>query len=428
MFTPFAVRSRRFGLAAIACFVAVFAALQAHGDPIYISTPDQLDLIGIDASMPLSGNYMLKNDLNAGNSTITEIGSATNPFTGTFNGNNHTIANLSLNINGPDLSGYHGLFSTIGGSGSVTNLGLTNVSVIGSGGYADGSLVGYNFGTVSNSFSTGSVSVLTGGFLGGLVGFNSGTVLNSHSSTTVVGQYVEGGLVGYNTGLISRSYATGPVSTDYNYNGSLGGLAGYNAGQITRSYATGDVRNASNFGGNGGLVGFNTGSITQAYARGSVTGGSPTYSSGDFGTGGLVGVNIGAPQFGADSGLITQTYATGRVQTGGETPTGGLVGAAHLQAATANSYWDRQTTAQEMSAGGTPQTTDWLKSGAPPTGFESSAWSAKLGLYPSLFGVGEGEPQSQGPTSAACLEDVANGRQAAPALSGYGKISGPTNI
>jgi hypothetical protein len=50
-----------------------------------------------------------------------------------------------------------------------------------------------------------------------------------------------------------------------------------------------------------------------------------------------------------------------------------------------NSYWDRQTTGQEKSAGGNARDTAVL-TGAVPAGFDATIWSR--GPYPQLVNLG----------------------------------------
>jgi hypothetical protein len=73
-----------------------------------------------------------------------------------------------------------------------------------------GGLVGLNeYSTVSNSYSNGNVSG-NSSFVGGLVGFNGangyGTVSNSYSTGSVSGSNKTGGLVGWNSGSVSNSF------------------------------------------------------------------------------------------------------------------------------------------------------------------------------------------------------------------------------
>jgi hypothetical protein len=72
---------------------------------------------------------------------------------------------------------------------------------ISSTGWRAGGLIGKNFGTVSNSYSTVSVN---GAYrVGGLIGFNDGTVSNCYSTGSVKGY---GGLIGENYGTVSNSF------------------------------------------------------------------------------------------------------------------------------------------------------------------------------------------------------------------------------
>ena len=89
-------------------------------------------------------------------------------------------------------------------------------------------------------------------YVGGLCGENNGTISSSYTTGTVSGDYYIGGLCGYNYyGSISDSYATGAVSGNY----SVGGLCGENHGTISSSYTTGTV--SSIYGNVGGLCGNN---------------------------------------------------------------------------------------------------------------------------------------------------------------------------
>jgi hypothetical protein len=75
-----------------------------------------------------------------------------------------------------------------------------------------GSVVGWNVGEISNSYSSGSVSgeIDVGGLIGGNFG---GSVFSSYSAGLVEGTFSVGGLVGYssNSGNIDSSYSTDSV-------------------------------------------------------------------------------------------------------------------------------------------------------------------------------------------------------------------------
>jgi hypothetical protein len=83
---------------------------------VYIRTLADLALVRNN----LSGHYVLLADIRANGASIPPIGSPANPFTGTFDGNGHTINGLNVVGNGI----YVGLFASIGAGGTVSDLGL----------------------------------------------------------------------------------------------------------------------------------------------------------------------------------------------------------------------------------------------------------------------------------------------------------------
>ena len=306
---------------------------------IEISNIEQLDsiqynLMGICASGACNG-YELTRSLDFNNPSSYRSGTVNTAFTSgsgwdpigtlsvvsfnaTFEGNGFTIDHLYINRTSTN---YVGLFGFTESNSRIRNIGLTNVSVTGND-YVGG-LVGYNYGTISQSHSTGSVR--GNSLVGGLVGWSSaGTIIQSSATGYVTGNGNVGGLVGQSIGgTIIQSHATVSVMGSVAGNRYVGGLVGNDRyGSIIQSYATGAVTGTgtSTYGGVGGLVGINTcGTISQSYATGAVTG---TGASGGFG--GLVGVinscNIGT--------TITQSYATGDVT--GVSRVGGLIGSVQL--------------------------------------------------------------------------------------------------
>jgi len=147
---------------------------------------------------------------------------------GEFDGNGHKISNLSFNF---DFVTNVGLFGQLVHSGKITQLGVENVNITGSG--AVGGLAGGSDGTVSNSYSTGNVTGID--CVGGLVGIGNGNVSNSYSSGNVTGIVgTVGGLLGCNVGgTVSNSYSTGNV--DGGSGG--GGLVGYDDdGTVSNSF------------------------------------------------------------------------------------------------------------------------------------------------------------------------------------------------
>lgn len=299
-----------------------------------------------------NGFYALANNYDAsGDGTYSST--PVSNFSGTFNGLGNAISELTIETNDQ----YAGLFGQVGLTGKIMNLGLNGGSVTGtrigtatmdtSGNLVDfvniGGLIGYNLGTITNVYSTGSVTAMGDfSFIGGLIGFNDigGSVTNAHTSGSIAGvipHSTSGGLVGVNRGSITNTHATGSVA------GGIysAGLVGANFGTITNSYATGTVTGTSTgFSFVGGLVSGNIGTIINSYATGAVTGGDYAFvgglaglntntitnsraegevTGGDYAyVGGLVGFN--------DSGIITNSFATGVATGGDEASVGSLVG------------------------------------------------------------------------------------------------------
>lgn len=229
-----------------------------------------------------------------------------------FDGAGHVLNNLAVNQPINSRIGFIGMLA----SGSLLgNLGLTNVSITGV--ESVGGLVGEHNGTISNSYTTGTVTGLY--YVGGLVGIsNFGNISNSYAAVAVTGDVYVGGLVGLAYGNISNSYATGAVTGG---EFGVGGLVGeHDGGDITNSYASGPVTGTDY--GVGGLVGASYGGdIRNSYAMGTV--------SGSDSVGGLVGYRDNS------AGIISDSYATTGAVSGSQN-VGGLVGSSY--GAISNSY------------------------------------------------------------------------------------------
>jgi len=330
---------------------------------------DVWDLQNMSAN--LSAHYALGNDIDASatanwnnDSGVLEgfipVGPGpwdvpANHFTGTLNGQNHTITGLYINRTD---EWYVGMFGYIGIGGKVTNLTIVNSSIGGQ--YVVGGLAGAIEATsVSNINISGNASGF-GNWVGGMIGWSwNGTITESHAYGVVKGTEIIGGLVGLNEeGNIDRSSYSGSVSSIWNWTGGLvglnwmgnvsksstdavvngnkcvGGLVGYNEyGAISLSHAEGNVSGTGWY--VGGLVGSNIdGTIQQSYATGNVKGdfcvgglaGNSTYYVIDcFATGKVDGVSdIGGVIGYMDGGTITDSYATGSVNGSGRI--GGLIG------------------------------------------------------------------------------------------------------
>ncbi len=225
-------------------------------DPYQVSTLDHL--LWISTNSGSWGLYFEQTaDIDA-SSTSTWNGGAgflpignTSRFTGSYNGQGHTIDSLFINRPTTD---YIGLFGYITRS-NIDSVGLTNVNITGD--QYVGGLVGVKtiHSTVSNCYSTGSVS--GDQYVGGLVGnsYYRSAVKNCYSTGSVSGNSDVGGLMGYNyyISAIDNCYSTGSVSGTGSYVGGLVGNNYYNS-TVSNCYSTGSV---SGTGYIGGLIGDN---------------------------------------------------------------------------------------------------------------------------------------------------------------------------
>ncbi len=199
-----------------------------------------------------------------GGNGFSPIGNYDNKFTGSYDGGGHTISGLTISRTNIY---YVGMFGFIGNSGTVQNLGLTSVDILGD--QQVGGLAGNNSGSISHCYSTGNVN---GAYdVGGLVGFNYGSISNSYSTADTYGDhYGVGGLLGKNStnGSVINCYSRGSTRGDY----YVGGLVGDNYGSgtvIDKSFSTGNVSCiSSNYSDHyiGGLVGRNvSGTVSNSF-------------------------------------------------------------------------------------------------------------------------------------------------------------------
>lgn len=168
-------------------------------------------------------------------------------YTGTFDGQNHTVSGLYFNDTSTSNVGLFGY-----NMGTIKNVGVVD-SYFFNGNNAVGGVCGSNYGvnaTITNCFNTGTVGGKTD--VGGVCGNNNyGTIENCYNTGQVSGTTSIGGVCGYNCGgsTIKNCYNTGQVSGTT----SIGGVCGYNDSYSTVKncyYLTGTAENgvANNLG------------------------------------------------------------------------------------------------------------------------------------------------------------------------------------
>ena len=233
------------------------------------STSDLLQLANdVYDGNTYSGKYFkLMNDLvfttsnnwNGISPTFASIGNDTNPFEGTFDGDNHTLTGVYIYRawnNKNDL--YQGLFGVIGSGGVVKNIILNN-SKIAASNYS-GAIAGENRGTITNCHVTSSVIVSPqrdyvnnigweSCYVGGIAGNNaSGATISNCSSSAKIW-----------THEITTSNSSGDAWTS-----RYGGIAGVNAGSLTNCFALG-VNTGIIKSGYGAITGYSNGTLANNY-------------------------------------------------------------------------------------------------------------------------------------------------------------------
>jgi The GLUG motif len=147
-------------------------------------------------------------------------------FTGSFNGNSYTIANLTINM-GSLKGSYLALFGFVDSGAEIKDLTVADCSITGrSDSDFIGALAGINNGTIERCSASGSLSGRDK--IGGLIGYNSSTqILNCYAQVTVTGDDDLGGLIGGCYGSnVFYCYATGASSGDLNVGGLIGNSSG----------------------------------------------------------------------------------------------------------------------------------------------------------------------------------------------------------
>ena len=252
----------------------------------------------------------------------TPIATSASPYTGIFEGQNHTISGLYfkqetsfvglLSVNSGKIANVGILDSyfygqpykgwQVGGvCGSNTNQGaITNCYNTGivRGSETVGGVCGSNYGTITNCSNKGNVGE-DDESVGGVCGSNYGTITNCNNAGIVSGKSYVGGVCGKNSngGTVTNCNNTGEVRGTSQY---IGGLSGDNdSSSITNCNNTGEVKATGKF--VGGLSGgnYNNGTITNCY-----------YDSTVY-TGAAIGNDMGTTT--KAEGKTTEQYKTGEV-------------------------------------------------------------------------------------------------------------------
>ena len=323
--------------------------------PHIIHNEEELSLV----DQHMGHNFVLANDITLERGWkvlgLSSTSAADVPFTGTFDGNNHTISGLHSVQD--DYSNI-GLFAV--NAGTIKDL---KVEANQMEGWSEvGTVAGINQagGVLSNvhvqanyvgALSTGSA----GGYAGGLVGRNNGTITGCSATVTgsgltrgVVAYNYAGGLVGGNWGTIEESYAMAGINAGYKSYIDQGRTSAYYAG---------------------GFAGGNVGTIRNCYVI------ATDYIVGVQRVGGFVAFN------GSNGQIISSYVVPNNWVYGGQTYTSISIG--KNDGSTTNCY-AVSTTPGTVNGFNRISSAD-LQNGTGVSGFDTSIWSFAAGEYPDLI-------------------------------------------
>lgn len=287
--------------------------------PIKISSEEEL----IKVKDNIDFHYILTKDIRMKNTKNWEMIGGADGFSGTFDGNNHTISGLRIVADGT-ATGY-GMFSKIG-SGTVRNLNLKNLKIEGSS--LVGGLSAENYGYIENCTVDGNIYAIRKDNMlsvGGIVANNYGIMENVGASVSIVADgevLTAGGVVANNDGFILGSEFSGEIKAKQNTefsNSVLGGIVGINtSGYIYDSFS--DIKITSKGATNyiGGVCGIlNGGEVYKSSSKGQMSVTNKTNSTSYVG--GISGL--------MPAGLIMNCYSSAEVNVLSPTAyVGGIVG------------------------------------------------------------------------------------------------------
>lgn len=195
---------------------AQLAHVSSHLESYFIQTAD----VDIAEDSNFSGGFSM-------------IAAAGTPFSGEYDGNGHTIKNLTITGDKDRM----GLFAE--NTGVLRNVQIFSGSItsnLTAGAYVGG-IAGINFekGQIVACSNRARVSAKESAYVGGIAGYNyGGRVHDCYNAAKISGTANVGGLVGVNrdSGSISGSYNVGTIEGDT----ATGAIAGTNEAKITNCY------------------------------------------------------------------------------------------------------------------------------------------------------------------------------------------------
>jgi hypothetical protein len=366
----------------------------------FLEVDSQADLEEIKSnSSCLNASFVQTASFTVDSLSAVELG-RTAPFTGRYNGGNHTITfdiiggnreigGLFYQTDGATISNLHldadpstSLYAL---SGWLVGLALnTTVAGVSSSGDITGDfsagLISRADGTttVTNSYTTGNITSNSNGQN------TAGLIAHAYGNTSVANSYTTGNINGdgnYTAGLIAlasdnttvtNSYTTGNSNGSGNYTAGLIALASDNT-TVTNSYTTGNINSNGEY--TAGLIAqaWDNTSVANSYTTGNINGGDfsagliarasrNTAVTNSYTTGDVTGYGMytaGLIALANESAAVTNSYTTGDV-TGYGFNTAGLIALAFDNTTVTNAYTTGNINGSDFSAGliATVQNTD----------------------------------------------------------------------
>ena len=228
-------------------------------------------IIYLTSDLDLGGKFDSEGNALDGNISWTPIGTDSNPFSGTFDGNGHIISNMYVN-----RSEKAGLFEFVN-NGTIKNFAVVgsyvkSTALAASGIVAEGrnitvksvynsaaingkknsgGIVGVASGSVVNSYNIGTINSNSAQFAAGIIGYVIGSnslIKNCYNSAKVSGGAESSGITGGNIGKIINTYNLGAISATSYASGIAGQLYDPTGASIYNSYNYGKTQG-------GGIVG-----------------------------------------------------------------------------------------------------------------------------------------------------------------------------
>lgn len=255
-----------------------FALSQLDGDgttgsPYIVGDINQLNAVRQD----LNASYVLAEDVslldavkwNSGKGWE-PIGTEDAPFTGSFDGADFTVSELSFNNPTRENQGLFGYIE----NAEIENLRIQNVHI--NGNDNTGSGVGFADNSIIENIYCSGIVVSFHNRVGGAIGnASSSEVREIWTDATVYGDAHVGGALGSagNGSIVEKSFSLATVSGGIDGGSSAGGFVGSISGSetlLTNNYSRADVSGVGRVGGFAGSTNF--GVFSNCYSTGSVSG------------------------------------------------------------------------------------------------------------------------------------------------------------